>query len=278
MNSRMRVGDARVSTDWLDLREPADAAARSVELVGLLQQHLPLGSPATIHDLGCGTGSMLRWLAPRLDGAQHWVMYDRDEDLLDDVCGRDVVRTATGSAVTIETRRRDITRLEPGDLDAATLVTASARLDMFTRDELDRFVGACTRAACPVLVTLSVVGRVEFTPTDPRDEEFGRAFNAHQRRVAVDRQLLGPDAVAIAATAFSSLGAAVTERSSPWRLGVDDAPLTAAWLDGWIGAAVEQEPALASGARDYVRMRRAQSEAGNLSVKVDHHDILVMPR
>ena len=79
-------------------------------------------------------------------------------------------------------------------------------------------------------------------------------------------------------TAFSSLGAAVTERSSPWRLGVDDAPLTAAWLDGWIGAAVEQEPALASGARDYVRMRRAQSEAGNLSVKVDHHDILVMPR
>lgn len=278
MNSAMSVGDVRVSTDWLDLREPADAAARSVELVGLLQQHLPTDSPVTIHDLGCGTGSMLRWLAPQLHTAQHWVMYDRDGDLLDDVRRRGAVLSANGSAVTIETRRRDITRLEPSDLDPATLVTASALLDMFTLEELDRFVGACAPAACPVLVTLSVVGSVEFTPTDPRDEAFGEAFNAHQRRAVGDRKLLGPDALAVAATAFGALGAAVTGRSSPWRLGPDDAPLIAAWLDGWVGAAVEQNPALASGARDYVRMRLAQSEAGDLSVRVKHQDILVVPR
>ena len=35
-----------------------------------------------VHDLGSGTGSMARWLAPRLPGPQHWVLHDRDAGLL----------------------------------------------------------------------------------------------------------------------------------------------------------------------------------------------------
>ena len=38
---------------------------------------------SVIHDLGCGTGSMGRWLAPLLPGPQHWVVHDRDADLLE---------------------------------------------------------------------------------------------------------------------------------------------------------------------------------------------------
>ena len=38
--------------------------------------------PLLVHDLGSGTGSMVRWLAPRLPGPQHWVLHDRDPDLL----------------------------------------------------------------------------------------------------------------------------------------------------------------------------------------------------
>ena len=96
----------RVSDDWLALREPADAAARSRELV----EHL--GPPATgrwvIHDLGGGTGSMGRWLAPLLPGPQRWVVHDRDTELLalaaDDVPGP----AADGAAVTVETRQSDM--------------------------------------------------------------------------------------------------------------------------------------------------------------------------
>ena len=36
-----------------------------------------------IHDLGGGSGAMGRWLAPRLPGPQHWVVHDRDADLLE---------------------------------------------------------------------------------------------------------------------------------------------------------------------------------------------------
>ena len=79
----MTVEGIRVSREWLALREPADAAARAADLV----EHLGRAPPATgrwvIHDLGCGTGAMGRWLAPLLPGPQHWVVHDRDADLLE---------------------------------------------------------------------------------------------------------------------------------------------------------------------------------------------------
>ena len=71
----------RVSPDWLALREPADAAARSGALVQRVARHLTAG-PLVIHDLGGGSGAMGRWLAPRLPGPQHWVVHDLDADLL----------------------------------------------------------------------------------------------------------------------------------------------------------------------------------------------------
>jgi len=73
----------RASARWLTLREPADAAARSVELVEALRPHLPDGRDLVVHDLGSGSGSMARWLAPRLPGRQHWILYDRDVELLE---------------------------------------------------------------------------------------------------------------------------------------------------------------------------------------------------
>ena len=51
----------RVSPDWLDLRERADAAARSRDLVPRLRRRLPTAGPLVVHDLACGSGSMGRW-------------------------------------------------------------------------------------------------------------------------------------------------------------------------------------------------------------------------
>src|SRR5207249_1472200 len=62
----------RVSAAWLGLREPADAAARAAELVEPVRRRLAVTPRAVVHDLGSGTGSMGRWLAPRLPGPQRW--------------------------------------------------------------------------------------------------------------------------------------------------------------------------------------------------------------
>jgi hypothetical protein len=267
----------RVSPAWLVRREPADAAARSAELADRLARRVHAAGDLVIHDLGGGSGAMGRWLAPRLSGPQHWVVHDRDAGLLALAVAEPPGPAANGAAVTVEPRCSDITRLEPRDLDGASLVTASALLDMLTAHEMAGMLGACTEIGCPTLLALTVVGRVALTPADPLDARMAAAFNAHQRRVTAAGRLLGPDAVAAAVEELRGTGADVLVRPSPWRLDATRADLTAEWLDGWVAAACEDEPALAAEAGAYRERRLAQAAAGELAVTVDHADLLVLP-
>jgi hypothetical protein len=264
----------RVTSSWLAVRESADAEARADDLVAAVRSHLAAAPDLVIHDLGCGTGSMGRWLAPRLPGRQHWIMYDRDAELLERARADMVEVSADGGPVTVETRQHDATSLTADDLRGAALVTASALLDLLTAEEVERIAAACAGAGCPALLTLSVSGRVELTPADPLDERIAEAFNAHQRRVVTGRRLLGPDAVAVAADAFARLGVATRVRPSPWRLGEHNADLTAQWFAGWVDAAREQAPELAGPAGEYARRRRADLAEGRLRAVVGHDDLL----
>ena len=277
----MTVEAVRVAPEWLRVREPADAAARSVALVDGCRSavsahfagHLPAG-PIVVHDLGAGTGSMGRWLAPRLDGDQHWVLHDHDPWLLARATAGAPLRARDGAPVTVESRCDDIVDARSCDLGSASLVTASALLDMFTGDEVDRFVEVASSPGCPVLVTISVIGRVDLLPADPLDRLLAAAFNAHQRRRTVRGRLLGPDAVGRVVRGFEGRGAEVVVRPSPWRLGVAHAALAAEWLLGWVGAACEQHPGLHAAAAPYLERRLAQASAGRLAVTVHHLDLL----
>ena len=86
---------------------------------------------------------MGRWLAPRLPGPQHWVVHDRDEDLLKLAAADVPGPAADGAAVTVEARQSDITRLAPEDLAGASVIVASALLDILTARELLRMLYAC---------------------------------------------------------------------------------------------------------------------------------------
>ncbi len=255
--------------EWLALREPADAAARSDELVARLRPHLPDG-PIVVHDLGCGTGSMGRWLAPRLAGTdprdrrrprglQHWVLHDRDPRVL--------ARAAESMppGVTVETRLGEFGAVERG----ASLVTASALLDLLTEADVERIA----RCGCPALLTLTVVGQVSLHPTHPLDAAFAAAFDDHQRREG----RLGPDAVAATARAFRRHGAAVASAASPWHLGPEDAELAREWLLGWVDAACVQNPRLVPRRDTYLHRRFAALERGELRIVVGHADLLALP-
>lgn len=275
--------DARLSTpgspvcapDWLGLREPADAAARSTELVDAVRDRLP--AAPVVRDLGCGSGSMGRWLAPLLPGPQTWVLHDRDPELLVIAAAGLPHAAADGAPVTTRTVLADVTELRADDLAGTALVTASALLDLLTAGELDALVDACVTAGCAALLTLSVTGSVRFTPDEPRDAAFAAAFDAHQRRTDAGRVLLGPDAAALAVAAFERRGATVLTRQSPWRLGADTAELTEEWLRGWIAAACAQRPELAGSAPDYLRRRLDALSDGRLRVAVGHLDVLALP-
>ncbi|HEX6353038.1 SAM-dependent methyltransferase [Actinophytocola sp.] len=251
------------SPEWLALREPADAESRADELLTTLRTSLT-SSDLVVRDLGSGTGSMARWLSPRLPGTQKWVLTDQDPVLL---------KVAAASVPGAVPDLRDITTITAEDLAGTSLVTGSALLDILTSTEVTALATACVKARCPALFALSVVGRVELTPADPLDERMAAAFNAHQSRTVGGRALLGPSAVAATATAFIRLGATVHRRPSPWRLGPDRAQLTAEWLRGWVSAACEQEPDLRPFADDYLRRRLD----GDLRVIVHHEDLLALP-
>lgn len=265
----------RVSPSWLALREPADAGARAPDLIARLR--LPAQRPLVIHDLACGTGSMMRWLAPMLPGPQHWVCYDLDPELLTAAASEPGHRAADGSPVTVSVRHRDVTRLRPGECAGASLITSSALLDLLTADELHRVVATIVDARCPALLTLSVTGQVELWPPHPLDAIIGTAFNAHQRRLTGGRRLLGPDAAGAAAHALRTAGFEVATRAASWRLGPGSAALAAAWFTGWLGAATEQRPDLAVKLREYRPWRLADAAEGRLRVRVRHLDLLAQP-
>ncbi|MEV6911557.1 class I SAM-dependent methyltransferase [Amycolatopsis sp. NPDC051071] len=269
----------KYAPSWLHLREDADATARATELLEPVRSFLRGQDEVVIRDLGCGTGSLGRWLARRLAGRQRWILHDRDNDLLIHASARTSrpEHAMDGSEVTVVTEQRDITALRAADLAGTSLVVASALLDLLTAEEMSRLAEACVEAGCAVLLTLSVSGRVVLSPSEKFDIEISDAFNAHQRRVTEGRWLLGPDAVEVASGVFARLGATVRRASSPWRLGADQAALTAEWLTGWVGAACEQRPELIPDADTYLRRRLAQCAAGELNAMVQHEDLLVLP-
>jgi hypothetical protein len=220
---------------------------------------------------------MGRWLAPLLAGPQHWRVHDRDQDLLEVAASELPGTAADGAPVTVEPKLSDITRLAPAELAGASLITASALLDLLTADELTGLVTICAGADCPILLTLSVIGRVNLSPADPLDGHVASAFDAHQRRATERGPLLGPDAVALAREQFGQVGEVLT-RPSPWHLGAAQGKLAAQWLAGWVSAAREQQDvALVAHADAYLRRRLAQAAAGELAVTVDHADLLVLP-
>ncbi|WP_017582086.1 class I SAM-dependent methyltransferase [Nocardiopsis valliformis] len=263
--------------DWLALREETDADARATAPLDPLRVHLagrgagPSARPIRVADLGCGTGSQGRWLAPKLSGAQKWVLYDIDPGLLSLAGVRMPARAADGSPVSARMCLRDLGSITAPDLAGFDLVTASALLDLLTREELEAVAGAVAEAGCAALFTLSVVGRVELFPSDPDDPALAKAFNEHQRRA--DR--LGPDAVGAAGEVFAELGYGTSSFPSPWRLCPERIPLTTAWLRGWVGAALEQDPQAA--ATGYLERRLGECERGELGVVVHHTDLLVIP-
>jgi hypothetical protein len=82
---------------------------------------------------------------------QHWILYDRDPDLLQTAAAELAQRVADKASVTVETRLRDVTTLTPDDLQGADLVTASALLDLLTVAEVDQIAAACVGARSPAL-------------------------------------------------------------------------------------------------------------------------------
>lgn len=248
------------SASWLDLREPADGAARNADLARQLARQLPRGVPINVTDLGCGTGANLRWLAPRLPAPQRWQMVDHDTTLLQALPGRmtDWARSrgetaslsrdamAMGGGVTAGWQALDLAASPPAvlatgqaPLTGAHLVTAAALADLVSRRWLEELAHACAVQGAAVLLTLCYDGRCALHPRHPLDSFVRNAVNRHQLGNKGFGDALGPQAAAAITAGFASRGYRVIQARSDWRLGPDQKDLQRALFDGWHRAACE---------------------------------------
>ncbi|WP_425258716.1 class I SAM-dependent methyltransferase [Rubrivivax sp. RP6-9] len=302
MTQPTRAPEAGFSADWLRRREPFDARARDSAAPRLaLASRLaalrpPAGTPWRVMDLACGTGANLRWLAPRLGGAQQWLVVDHDAALLRRwprqlaaAQGRAPQRVAAGQPLRFAApgfdaqvlrRRLDLAQqLEALPWQAAHLVTASALLDLVSADWLQRLAAAATARRVALLLALSVDGRHQWTPRDPDDGAVGARFAAHQRRDKGFGPALGADAVPALQRLLQAAGYRVHLARSDWWLDsrIDGAALALqrALVDGIAHAACEQDPPAAAALQGW-RARR-QALAPRSTLRVGHLDLLALP-
>lgn len=255
------------TTDWLALREPADAAARAATLVGPFASGA--GAMRRVVDLGAGTGANLRYLAPRLGGAQDWLAVDSDPALLGALAAH-----AAPAGVRVRTLLLDLAQeLETLPIAGHDLVTAAALLDLVSAAWLAGLAARCAAARTGVLFALTYDGRFEWSPAEIGDARIRALVNAHQRTDKGFGPALGPAAAVEAERIFAGLGYRMRSARSDWALGAESRGLQAALVDGWVSAAVEIAPREASALEDWRRRRHAHLAAGASRLRVGHVDL-----
>ncbi len=264
------------SVDWLALREPADAAARSESIMREAARALPRGIVRAL-DLATGTGSNVRYLAPRLPQEQDWLLVDADERLLHELPAR-MGHPRLPARVRIESRHVDLSALGRTDIvESRSLVTASALLDLVSEPWVASLSAMCRRAGAVVLLALTYNGRISCSPAEPEDEMVRRLVNRHQLGDKGFGPALGPDAPARAEEHFARLGYAVSRAPSDWVLAPDERALQSQLLDGWAEAATAIEPGMARQISEWHARRQAHIAAGRSRIVVGHDDLSAIP-
>jgi SAM-dependent methyltransferase len=265
-------------SEWLALREEADAAARSQAMTDLVVDVVARTGPLRILDLGAGSGSNLRYLAPRLPIDQEWLLVDRDPRLLREALERKP-RLDGGHLCTVDTRCLDLGTLDTPDLFAGRqLVTASALLDLVSESWLEALADRCRSLGAAVLLVLTYTGRSQCAPAEAEDEQIQDLMNRHQH---TDKGLggpaAGPDAVDRAEHAFAAVGYRVRRDASEWRLSSHQVDLQKQLVEGWAHAAIEMAPERTDAIQDWLARRLDHLRANRSRIVVSHEDLVAWP-
>jgi len=279
----------RFALDWLCWREPVDHLARAVSLTLELRRWAVAsvamrGAQAGLEivDLGCGTGSNMRYLSPQLPVPQAWVLVDHDPVLLEVASRVQPVACVGSGGTTVTARSRLFDLRQLPDLAGVPgcqphLVTASALIDLVSERWLRALVAWVVERRAALMVVLSVDGWTTMPDHHADDEAVRDAFNDHQRGPGPFGRGLGPEAVELLQACLMEQGYQVRTASSAWRVDARHAALQRALLIGWERAASAQRPANRQRFRAWRDQRLRSVGRPGVEFGVGHLDLLALP-
>lgn len=274
---------------WLALREPADHDSRNADLQDKVAARFGKRRDLLVLDLGCGTGSNLRALAPLLPEHQFWRLVDHDPALLEAARERlqawaDEAEGGPGGELILTKGPRTIrVRLEQADLRAGVapllnpapgLVTASALFDLVSPGWMAGFARDVAASKAAFYTVLTYDGEAAWDdPPHPADAAVLEAFHAHQRGDKGFGAAAGPDADTALRQAFEAAGYVCEEADSAWVLGPAEHALIGQLVSGIAQAAAEAGPIPAEDAQAWAAARSTSRRA-----VIGHKDLFAVPR
>ena len=175
----------------------------------------------------------------------------------------------------IETRERDLDRLDADLFAGRHLVTASALLDLVSESWLELLALRCREVGATALFTLTYDGRSSCDPVEPEDDMVRTLMNVHQK---TDKGLggpaEGPDAWSVAEQAFRNVGYRVEVAPSDWSIAPSERTFQRMLIEGWAHAASEIAPHESDMITDWLRRRLAHVTAGRSRIVVNHMDMV----
>lgn len=270
---------------WLALREPVDHASRNAQVQDMVRRHFAAHASLTVVDLGCGTGSNLRALAPLLSPRQHWHLVDGDPALLTQArrslaAWADSAREGDDEMWLHKDGGRIRVSFECADLMSRDLhfsalrpdlVTAAALFDLVSLDWLERLVAASAQRRVPLYAVLNYDGVARWQPHRLLDARIVAAFNRHQRGDKGFGPALGPAASSAFSGLLSRHGYRIWQGESPWQLGAGNRSLIGMLSAGFASAAAEIEPQMTNAFAAWA-CERADAE----EVTIGHTDIFAV--
>lgn len=276
------------SASWLALREPVDHRSRNVslrsQLASELAKRVPRDQVLQVTDLGCGTGSNLRALAPGLHPRQSWRLVDYDSALLaearsqlmawadhSEVFQENIVLHKDGYDITVVFEQRDLNlQLEDVLGLPADLVTAAAFFDLVSEPWIERF---CRALSTMFYTVLTYDGHEQWLPEHPADVSMREAFHAHQSTDKGFGVAAGPRATDVMSNCLVTAEFRVERAPSPWLLSQQgDQALMSALAEGSASAVTETGRVSAADINSWL-MARQQAQ----SCVVGHEDLLAIP-
>jgi len=280
---------------WLDLREPADVAARAPELVKWLSEWSGRYEHVTVVDLGAGTGSCLRAIAPHMGSRQSWRLIDRSGVLLDEAVKR-LSKWAHQRSLSARVEQNvwrcigEISNysvvfeeqdLATGPVDSGSvvdLVTVSAVLDLVSKEWCTNLARWCSEKGAALYTCLNYDGQFHFAPSHPDDSLVRSVVNTHQRTDKGMGPALGSSAIEVLAEALSAAKYQFVIAPSPWLLGSDSSALQTALVRDWSDLVFRQGGMYAARVSRWRNFRMAAIKARQSHLSVGHVDLWARPK